>query len=501
MAAGERPSGAPFWGESLPIDIAVNIAGSPLGDTYEAVIATRGTAGAPTDHATMTAGDVFNAWARGRMKYMIAGDTVEPVWVVEVKAGSGVLRLRDGRSVEGDTPTGTPPNDLGTQTITGPGTYLWPCSSTATDLLNPDLSRSWVQVEGVSGSVDIQQVKLRVWPSSGPLGSLEGQMPASTQTWAAAFRQRYEWLHSETSFGPDYDTTWYAAWAAMQSDAAAHPAPGDSLPAEGDVATVSSFYGTRSGANFEGTTFDTVVESQTADLFLIRTSDEDLMSARVASLPGLEGVDFIADPNEVWVDPVAYVHLDEPIVIDWDLALDYTPADPMSAAEEAAGQVLTHVTVQLIDSTTDFNYAATYPDVGPVIGSIQLDDYRESDPASMVTHTFPLDVSPDVDRLRVQARHQYQSGSIPAPHGQDFLGATRSADAGMNGVLRAATHLTGSSFSAPGYYYTRPSFKFWVPADPRILPLRQFPRNDGLKGGPGRFTPDSRQAGRLNGYL
>lgn len=503
MPAGYRPDGAPFWGESVPVQIAVNIAGTPLGDTYDAVIATRGTNSGATDHAPMVAGSAFSAWMDPTMRYLLDGDTPTITWVIEVLAGAGTLHLHDGRSSAGDTPTGLPPNDLGTRTVTGPGTYLWPSTSTVDDLLGDDYSRPWVQLQCTSGAVDVQQVKLRVWPAGGPLGGLDGHVDATTPTWDAASRARYEWQYSDTVSGSDYDSTWYAAWAAMQSDAATHPAQGDPFPAFSSATNVASFYGTRSGVNFEGTLFTTVVESQTGDVFLIRASDEDLLNRRNNALTGDEGVDYIADPGEVWIDPVAYAVLDEPIEVTWDLVMDYPGSTALTAEQEAAGQVLTHTVVSLIDSNDHFELFSVYPEAGPVISSVTLNQYREGDPAAGESQSFPLPVPSHVFRLRVQARHQYQAGSIPAPHGVNYFGGSRSAEAGMNGILRA-THMTGTEFSPPGYYFTRPGFRFWVPGPATTEPVRYarlLHRGDGNGMSTRRLVSgrNTHQTGRLRG--
>ncbi len=155
----------PFPGESAALDWANVTAGAPFADGGDAI---RYRAGS----STLTAGDVFVAGFYDS-RYVEPGvDAVFSVAVETLAGSSGTLRLSGGPDATfslGDAEASAHP--LGDHVVTGATTLVvalpW---VTVADYLTEAVETA-VRVECLSGTVDVQQVKLRIWPPTGALGA------------------------------------------------------------------------------------------------------------------------------------------------------------------------------------------------------------------------------------------------------------------------------------------------------------------------------------------
>jgi len=154
----------PFPGESAPLDWANVTAGTPFADEGDAIRLRAGS-------ATVVAGDAFVVGFYDH-HYLEAGADAVFSAVVETLAGSsGVLRLSGGPDATWDLDDGPASvYDLGDHTVTGASTIVVPLPwVTVADYLDEDVETA-VRVECLSGSVVVQQVKLRIWPPAGVVG-------------------------------------------------------------------------------------------------------------------------------------------------------------------------------------------------------------------------------------------------------------------------------------------------------------------------------------------
>lgn len=93
-------------------------------------------------------------------------------WVLEVVGGSGTVSLSAGLDPSfGYDDPGLATQDLGSFTVAGPTQIVSPPLAVDHALLAAQDTGIIVRIEGVSGSVDVAQVKLRVWPAGGAGGA------------------------------------------------------------------------------------------------------------------------------------------------------------------------------------------------------------------------------------------------------------------------------------------------------------------------------------------
>lgn len=169
----------PFPGESVGcVDAYTVTRGWFLSNDIELREKRVGAAG--NGHYVINDGDEWRMWAYcvSDWAYLEAGDTTPLTvsWVIEVLSGTGTLEFRDQHDAAWDYDEGaTLPNDLGIVNVVGAATYVvdtttFPDNDDLVAILNGGTGPANLGIVCTSGSVDIQQVKLRVWPTSGPLG-------------------------------------------------------------------------------------------------------------------------------------------------------------------------------------------------------------------------------------------------------------------------------------------------------------------------------------------
>lgn len=163
-------------------------------------------------HYQIDAGEQWRCWAYciSDWAYLEAGDTTPLTvsWVIEVLGGVGTLALRDGHDADWDYDHTTPlPNDLGIITVAIPGTYVvttttFPDNDDLVAILNGGTGPANLSIVCTGGSVDIQQVKLRVWPTTGPLGgwSIETATEVGQNIFPSVWRQAVQVLSPPEGF-------------------------------------------------------------------------------------------------------------------------------------------------------------------------------------------------------------------------------------------------------------------------------------------------------------
>lgn len=173
------PTPDPWPGESLPLyDGAVT---SPVEDfSLLSYVFYRDSGG-----RTIASGDVWRLWHSpywgDDTRYLDdAGASVAASWVVEVLSGSGTLVAAEGFDPDYGEPTAAAPTALGTFTVTGPGPVVIPSTlMDAAQIIGGDDS-TMLRLECTSGSIDVQQVKVRAWPTGGALGGWSDVQPGFT---------------------------------------------------------------------------------------------------------------------------------------------------------------------------------------------------------------------------------------------------------------------------------------------------------------------------------
>src|SRR6478735_6545004 len=158
-----------FYGESYALDWGGIISG-PDWDFYDV----RSHFG--TDHHVFSAGDsVIIGSYPDPVDYdaFMAFTDIKVQWVIEVLDGAGTFELSAGMDPTWDYDNPALADQaLGSYSVTGPTTLV------SEPFTPPDTFRfkdAWdstiVFIECVSGSIDVKQVKLRVWPTAGPSGA------------------------------------------------------------------------------------------------------------------------------------------------------------------------------------------------------------------------------------------------------------------------------------------------------------------------------------------
>jgi len=227
-----------WYGESYQLDWGTVLAGPSFDLTawrkhYDAVT-----------HAVSAGDDVIIGGYADPNDYSAFVAYDQPVvarWVLEVAGGSGAVRLSAGLdpAFNYNDPT-LATQDLGSFTVAGATQIVSPPLAVDHALLAAQDTGIIVRIEGVSGSVDVAQVKLRVWPTGGAGGAwvtgadwtrTEGgvdrwyasigegtpQLPTYEEAWlagqdlAATYDGRPSWEYSATPRGQSVESVFNVA--------------------------------------------------------------------------------------------------------------------------------------------------------------------------------------------------------------------------------------------------------------------------------------------------
>ena len=485
-----------FYGESLALVDAANITGTPLVGASSNI---RYRAGSET----INSGESFIAYVDPDPIYLTSGDAAEVSWVVEVLSGSGTLHLSDGLDpffITGDP--GAASNDLGSATASGTDTLVFPASITAADLLAAT-AEPVVLVECTAGSLEIQQVKLRVWPPGGAVGGW-GDVITPTDTVGpiiiASCRRDQPAVGSVVSgsYSSNQTTTVLddagisrdTGYSAAQTYRRALLAGLSAGTARPNVVTASGGTLAQSGGGVPATatadwktTAPSGVHAETGSnitrTYITRSVSDPGPTSGAA---GVEGVDYIADPNEVPADPVAYVQITGDPTVWWVQGdISFVTQTPES------GGVAYPVTGSF--------YVQAGAGAAPTLGSsVGGGDYATSwtPPTSAGGDTFAATGSageevlegtvslPNVDAVAVTVTHDVVFTELSAVYNPSgtLISAGNTNSALYLGVF-PGTVGANQTFTPISYSYIQAPYRRWEPVV-RNAVLRWKQRDDGL---------------------
>lgn len=468
----------PFPGESVLIQDAADVTGSPDGSLWEDIVWRAGS-------RTLASGSEWRAFVYpGDVDYLEeTGLDCTVAWVLEVLSGTVTVA-----AVEGLDPTfvdygATLGTSLGSHTITGPGSLVIPSTFTADDVLDA-AGVLQLGITATSGSVDVQQIKLRVWPAAGVAGAWVTR-PGWESTPQIAGVRRADVTRYAAHVTGDYESSWDATVAdvASQSGVAAGPhdfvglAPTGSGPSAHVVGEEASWAVTQSYLG--GTDYHTNA-TLAADIWLVEGSDWTGFGHIDPAL--VDGVDYTRPPTEVRDEDESYI---APQLGSGSVAWDnagavivqsprFVPQGDVTVATDStetltivgSGSTVT-VTVNLIDAGTALPEPSVAGEQTPV--------------------TMPSDA-------RWLLLHVSHTAALNPP---EWPGTP-----GVNIGVDWETHLgvgdpTTEAFAPITTWASMPPFQVWNPeAVPTetAYPMRLMQRGDGLGMGSGRvFGAATRQ--------
>lgn len=446
----------PWPGESLSYyDAADGDDGTLYGD-----IRLRSDAG-----RTFSAGDVWRVWYA---PFFATSDRylddptadVDVSWVLEVNSGSATIVASEGFDPDyGDT-AAPAPTPLGTFTITGPGTLVIPSALMGAAEVVEDAAAgaSMVRLEVTSGSVVVQQAKLRVWPTAGVGGGWSDPQPSwQGGSELATIRYATPGIHGDGA-APTREGAYQAARDdyALARDAAAATQPWN-------MSTIGTGVSGSQGTNLLG---DTWTASWTLLAVIAVAEGAEWRGAFPIPSSLVEGVDWTRPPTEVPGDTTQIVQQIGEGSTGWaDAVIQFT-----AIADDIGGHTLLNAAAG--DYAVDLN-----PD------------------PSGVSYSLPLPLGGTVIT-------EPQTVALPTTGRDLFVAVTYSMPDAFPGGSG------GSNFGVTAHTYAiLPPYRVWVaapvtPPEDTISILRHYPRNDGRRAtAPRRYgQQSSRQSGRGGGY-
>ena len=460
----------PFPGESLGVDSFENVSGNPIAAVADVTFRDGSSA--------FAAGDAAKVVVFFGINYLEDDTTPGDVsWCIEITGGTGTLTLTE---CLGD---GAPDTPLGSFDVTAPGPLVVPSSViTLADVYNEFYGS--LLIECASGAVDVQQVKLRAFPTGGPLGGWGDTLHPS---WTIDDR-----LPEVFSFQRDINATSFAPFprdvGAVYADLNAGLLAGwdedvEVAPAfegayiQGQVSVVAGAGSTHIPAESGGGA------DATTSGFLVH---RDPVSPGINPAEGLEdGVDYIASPYEVWGDPVGFVTAADDAYSDWNATSIQFEIGPGS----------------LEGSDAEFAIAvqAWAPTVDPIFGTITIEW-----PDGSASAPGPLEL-PDDDDVLIASTHGWINGQVPAPDVPgDIYGDVDVFSFVEWEVGTADFNPAGPNAEPLTYVSFFPPYRVWDinAVTVTFRKLRQLHRDDGRGGTPPRaFGGASRiRTGRAYGY-
>lgn len=455
----------PFPGASLPAQESWSSEGGGDPSLTDDVLRRGGRGGLP-GHRVITPGTEWRSWAyTGDAQYLEEDDLdLDCSWVLEVLGGAGELAVSWGRDPGYLFETsGALANDGGTLTVTGPGTYLVPTDYTGAEVAAFDGGLFTLRIVSVSGSVDVQQIKLRAWPAGGPLGGWsEPQSTFETDPISPVARTAVVGFsgYGESTVLAD---AWAQAREAYHADVANRSGAASrqfiqgagATPMTQQMAIVGNFG--NYGARFESFAGQTIlVGPNPADRYPISGELQ-------------ERTDWIVPPNEVRLDPPALVQQLGAPEVRWGGQIDVQDIDDPNVPGRQTAAVTSGDFVSDVPGEHWYSFPVVTAPEAPV-GTIPLPG-----PGRM---------------LLLQTHHSIAQGAA-----DEFPGGT---SPGVFGYSRSDPGIVGVGLVRA--YVQMPAYRVWDPAGaPDLLidpPHRLIGRGDGLGMGSGRvFATGTRQSG------
>jgi hypothetical protein len=294
-----RTPGHPWVGESVVMDLALPVDGSPFSDFGDAI---RYRQRNGFDSSTLDAGESFLAGFYDS-ESLLSGDAVVASFVV-VCSGTGTLRLSTGLDTDLDlVDPGLASTPLGTHTVSGDTVVVATLPSFDVDAYLATPGYTVAFVECLSGSVVIQQIKLRLWPPGGAVGGWAdgAAFEATTIPNIASAAQVDGGIDTGTEVGGDAFSAWLIA-AQLLVDLTA---PGDARaldPAtiplsaiEASAQVFASVTEVEVDAEFHANAQGRLTGSIAQQADPVETAQDRALD----TLPGTWGLDFMWPPDEV----------------------------------------------------------------------------------------------------------------------------------------------------------------------------------------------------------
>jgi hypothetical protein len=450
-----RTPGHPWVGESVPLDWANAYTGPELALDGAALRfrVRRDLADSPV----LEAGDSFIAGFY-ESNVMLSGDAVEASFVV-VCDGAGSIRLSGGTdpdwSLDDPADASVP---MGTHTVSGPTVVVGdPFPTFDVDAYLAQVEETIVFVECLSGDVEVNQVKLRLWPPGGPVGDWIDapgfDVVAPPQARLADVGDAFGTVNEVPNFltGSDPAVVFAAAANEMVNDAA----DADKMQAVGqlDTPTIQASIIAKVVVGEDSDTpgvFTATSEGGPTGTLVQQPDPIETTRIETSSLGSLGeyGVDVTWPPDEVPGD--LGVDIPTPPTVEWG-AYTVTTSELTISPDGSGGNATMHVMAVADDAFVDPS-SVTFPafagiDVPPLSSSTSL-------------------TMPDARTILVSLTHLYL---VDAP----IYGGTAGAW-NVGTVATISAPLVDSTVHIPNYRYWSPSA---VATVRRVL--RQLHRDDG----------------------
>lgn len=487
----------PFPGESLGLSYTDGV-------NFDSVWLRGGRGGEPPS-ATITTGDEWRAWVDpGTQNYLEdPGTPVVASWVVETVGGSGTLQAAWGFDPMFGDPSAPAPNDLGSQSVTGTQTVVFTTTLTAADIMDGDYP-VMLLLTCPTGSVDVQQIKLRVWPPEGVAGGWVDMPAWDTEPNAVATAGAFVGRGTAT-----YDGEREAAWNAAAADSASggavgaagpHPVSALGLTVASDViagVTRQTVFPDVPPVINMSTSFSGINASVDFNPHgaLVRLSGVNADDYSAVAPDKVEGVDWIIPPTEVPGEVDAYL-------FQWDGERDrvwINSAATVVVGGEAPGDTLgvgsfmVGVTMAQWTTTTD-----------PITG-IGTDRWFNEDmvdigalaPSGMSDTVTEIPIGAGDDYTVLAFSHAMASTVISWPGYPPFTGSAGTRSQNWVAHLGVGDPYS-SGFQPMATVVHMPPYRVWSPTVVRRAPHLIFDRSDDLGAGAAFvYGRDTRQSSGL----
>jgi hypothetical protein len=453
-----RPADTPFWGERLPLDDGGDLVGTAntngAVNVYAAI-----TYYGDGEYATLAVGDTIIAIASRSGTYLEPGDIVNFSWVIRCR-GTATVAFRDDFDPSWDY--STPANDLGSQSVAYadftelviPTTNLNVASVLAYD-------GQRLTVEVTSGSLDIDQISLQVYPPGGAVGGYSAPLPAGTVEVPISSTTDANAIGYGADVGGapiGFAASWATAVAALHAETA-------------DIITGDS-HNVAGGTLFEALDNGSWFLEDHVQTYLVPFNNA------IPDPVGVDGVDYIRRPDRTAYDADAYLTFDGvPLTVaSWLNQAISVIRDPGSVDDGVFRIYRTDFNVLNPDDALDTDNVVLEDDardLGAAPGLAQVTEFAMSFSTADTEWTYSL-----------------MSGwAVDSPGGTSWN--TPSIGVGVRFFVGLSDFDT---FWDPLTAVVNvPPYRLWVPA--MVTKLRQNQRGDGLGRSPRRARGhQSRQA-------